>query len=168
MFKIVLFQEESSDAWSTPLKMGSLYLNVLTIDEAVAIEVIGIYNLVTSFSKMSFPYQDEFKNFQRERVEKERDDLEIFRAGIEQLAKDKLYDLTPFFIYAGNYYRWNDRMILLHSILRQGSLRLKPMYRVYFLDRLVITKLLSFSVHGSFLKNRNGEPKNCFSASDNA
>ena len=65
MLKIVLFLEESEDAWSTPLKIGSLYLNMLTIDEEVAIEVIGIYNLTYSFSKMSFPKHDEFKKYLR-------------------------------------------------------------------------------------------------------
>ena len=41
MFKIVLFLEKSDEAWSTPLKIGFLFLNRLIIDEEAALEVIG-------------------------------------------------------------------------------------------------------------------------------
>ena len=41
MFKIVLFLEKSDEAWSTPLKIGFLFLNRLVIDEEAALEVIG-------------------------------------------------------------------------------------------------------------------------------
>ena len=41
MFKIVLFLEESDDDWSTPTKIGFLFLNRLVIAEADGVEVIG-------------------------------------------------------------------------------------------------------------------------------
>ena len=41
MFKIVLFLEKSDEEWSTPLKIGFLFLNRLIIDEEAALEVIG-------------------------------------------------------------------------------------------------------------------------------
>ena len=41
MFKIVLFLEESEDAWSTPIKLGFLFLNRLLIEEDAGFEVIG-------------------------------------------------------------------------------------------------------------------------------
>ena len=41
MFKIVLFLEESDEAWSTPLKIGFMFLNRLVIDEEAAFEIIG-------------------------------------------------------------------------------------------------------------------------------
>ena len=118
MFKIVLFLEKSDDAWSTPLKIGSLFLNLLIIDENSAIEVLGIHHLANSYSKMSFPRHNEFHNYERERFEKERQDLEVFQTGIEQGSKCQLDHLKPFFIYAGNYYRWKERVGFLKSIFR--------------------------------------------------
>ena len=41
MFKIVLFLEKSDEEWSTPLKIGLLFLNRLVIDEEAALEVVG-------------------------------------------------------------------------------------------------------------------------------
>ena len=41
MFKIVLFLEKSDEEWSTPLKIGLLFLNRLVIDEEAALEVMG-------------------------------------------------------------------------------------------------------------------------------
>ena len=41
MFKIVLFLEKTDEAWSTPLRIGFLFLNRLVIDEEAGLEVIG-------------------------------------------------------------------------------------------------------------------------------
>ena len=120
MYKIVLFLEMSEDAWSTPLKIGSLLFNMLVIDEDICIEVIGIYNLENSFSKMSFRQHDEYDNFTQKREEKEKLDVDIFRCGFKD-AKAKYDELEPFFIYAGNYYRWNRRLASLKVFFRLGS-----------------------------------------------
>ena len=120
MFKIVLFLEKSDDAWSTPHKIGSLFLNMLIIDENSAIEVLGIHHLANSYSKMSFPRHDEYQNYQRERIKKETEDLEMFQTGIQQALKFQYNHLKPFVIHAGNYYRWNERVKLLKSLFRQG------------------------------------------------
>ena len=119
------------DPWFTPLKIGSLLFNMLTIDEEAGIEVIGVYYLEKSFSEMSFPGHDEFENFHKERVKKEEFDFEIFRTGIIN-AKLKYDDLNPFFIYAGNYYRWNQRITSLKSLFRLESTDLKIIsYRIF-------------------------------------
>ena len=70
---------------------------------------------------MSFPRHENFHNYQRERVEKEREDLEIFQSGIRQASKCQSDHLQPFFIYAGNYYRWKERVGFLKSIFRLES-----------------------------------------------
>lgn len=121
MFKIVLFLEKSDDAWSTPHKIGSLFLNMLIIDENSAIEVLAIHHLANSYSKMSFSRHDEFQNYQRERIKKETEDLKVFQTGIEQASKCQFDHLKPFFIYAGNYYRWKERVGFLKSIFRSES-----------------------------------------------
>ena len=120
MYKIVLFLERSDDAWSTPLKIGSLLFNMMVIEEDACIEVIGTYYLEHSFSKMSFPQHDEYDNFTQQRQEKEKLDIDIFRCSFKD-AKTKYDKLKPFFIYAGNYYRWNRRLASLKVIFRLGS-----------------------------------------------
>ena len=60
---------------------------------------------------MSYFQHEEYNNFEKERNEKEKLDLKIFDAGIQQ-AKEHIFDeLQPLFIYAGNYYRFRTELV---------------------------------------------------------
>ena len=45
MQKIVLFIEPYDDAWSTPLKIGNLFMNRFAVDEDAASEILKIFEL---------------------------------------------------------------------------------------------------------------------------
>ena len=49
MQKIVLFIEPQKEKWSTPLKIGNLFMNRFSIDEDGCNEVLKIYYLENTF-----------------------------------------------------------------------------------------------------------------------
>ena len=76
--QVVLFMEESEDAWITPLKIGNLFFNRFGVDEDAAFEMVGVYHLRKSSRKMAYPYDEEYKNFENERKEKGMDINHIY------------------------------------------------------------------------------------------
>ena len=42
MHQVVLFMEESEDAYQTPLKGGNLFFNRFGVDEDAAFEMVGV------------------------------------------------------------------------------------------------------------------------------
>ena len=71
--KIVLFIEPNEDAWNTPLKIGNLFMNRFAVEEDAASEVLKIFELEKTSSKMSNPYRSEYKKFEEERKQKGMD-----------------------------------------------------------------------------------------------
>ena len=70
MQKIVLFIEQSDDAWFTPAKIAHLFMNRFGVDEDAAFEVINVLELEKISSKMSWPKDLEYSNFENERIDK--------------------------------------------------------------------------------------------------
>ena len=60
---------------------------------------------------MSYFQHVEYNNFEKERNEKERLDLQIFEAGIQHAAEHTFDKLQTLFIYAGNYYRFRTGLV---------------------------------------------------------
>ena len=53
MQKIVLFIEPNEDIWSTPLKIGTLFMNRFAVDEDAATEILKIFELEKSSYKVA-------------------------------------------------------------------------------------------------------------------
>ena len=53
MLKIVLFIEPNDDAWITPLKIGTLFMNRFAVDETAASEILKIFELEKTSWKTS-------------------------------------------------------------------------------------------------------------------
>ena len=70
MQKIVLFIEPHDDEFSTPAKIGHLFMNRFGVDEDAAFEVINVLELGKSSQKMANPRDDEYTDFENERKEK--------------------------------------------------------------------------------------------------
>ena len=70
MQKIVLFIEQSDDAWFTPAKIAHLFMNRFGVDEDAAFEVINVLELGKTSEKMCYPKHPEYPNFENERKEK--------------------------------------------------------------------------------------------------
>ena len=90
MQKIVIFIEPCEDAWFTPLKIGNSIMNRFAIDEDPAFEVLKIFELDKTSTKMSYSghfmkirepgnskiqrcENSEYKNFIKERKQKGMD-----------------------------------------------------------------------------------------------
>ena len=67
MYKIVLFIEPSDDAFNMSFKIGYLFMNRFAIDEEATFEILKIFELAKSSSKMSDPRRREYDNFEHER-----------------------------------------------------------------------------------------------------
>ena len=73
MQKIVLFIEPNDAEWSTPLKIGNLFMNRFVVEEDAASEVLKIYELEKTTFEMSDPRHPDYKNFMEERKQKGKD-----------------------------------------------------------------------------------------------
>ena len=63
MQKIVLFIEPMEEAWSTPLKLGNLFMNRFAVDEDEASEILKIFELETKkYSPLSSKMSAEEKH----------------------------------------------------------------------------------------------------------
>ena len=54
MQKIVLFIEPAAEAWTTPSKIGNLFMNRFGIDEDAKHEILKIYHLENNLGSLSF------------------------------------------------------------------------------------------------------------------
>ena len=72
MQKIVLFIEPFDDVWSTPLKIGNLFVNRFAIEEDAASEVLKIFELEKSSDEMSSHEHPNYMNFKEDRKQKGR------------------------------------------------------------------------------------------------
>ena len=70
MHKIVLFIEPYDDEFYTPEKIGHLFMNRFGVDEDAAFKVINVLELEKISSKMSWPKDLEYSNFENERIDK--------------------------------------------------------------------------------------------------
>ena len=70
MQKIVLFIEPNDDAFSTPEKIGHLFMNRFAVDEDASCEVLNVLELGKASEKMSRRKDPEYANFENERIEK--------------------------------------------------------------------------------------------------
>ena len=70
MQKIILFIEPSVDAFSTPDKIGHIFMNRVAVDEDARFEILNIFELGKTSVNMSWPKQSEYANFEIERTEK--------------------------------------------------------------------------------------------------
>ena len=70
MNKIVLFIEPSDDAFSTPEKIGHLFMNRFAVDEDASCEVLNVLTLGNSSYKMSRPKDPQYAFFENEIKEK--------------------------------------------------------------------------------------------------
>ena len=57
MQKIVLFIEPNDDAYSTPFKIGHLFMNRFAVDENVSFEIIKVLELRKIPEKMSLQHK---------------------------------------------------------------------------------------------------------------
>ena len=73
MFNVILFTEAFKEKWGTPLKIGDLFFNRFGVDEDAAFEMLGVYQLENTSWKMSYPKDEEYKNFEQERIDKGKD-----------------------------------------------------------------------------------------------
>ena len=75
MQKIVLFIEPSDDAYSTPLKIGNLFMNRFAVEEDAASEVLKIFELETRnmYNPEEEDPEEEDKEFEEERKQKGMD-----------------------------------------------------------------------------------------------
>ena len=73
MQKIVLFIEPCDEAYVTLLKIGNLFMNRFAVEEDAASEVLKIFELEKTSSKMSNPYRSEYKKFEEDRKQKGTD-----------------------------------------------------------------------------------------------
>ena len=73
MQKIVLFIKPRDDAFSTPTKIGHLFMNRFAVDEDAGSEIIKVLELGKSSYKMSDPDHTEYENFENERQQKGMD-----------------------------------------------------------------------------------------------
>ena len=70
MNKILAFIEPNDDAFSTPAKIGHLFLNRFSVDEDASFEVLNVLELGKTSWKMSDPDEPEYASFENERKEK--------------------------------------------------------------------------------------------------
>ena len=70
MHKIVLFIEPTDDAFSTPYKIGHLFMNRFTIDEEAKFEIVKVFELAKSSYKMMSSNHPEYSNFEEDRDQK--------------------------------------------------------------------------------------------------
>ena len=70
MHKIVLFIEPNDDAFSTPFKIGHLYMNRFSIEEEANFEIVKIFELGRVSDKMLFPDHPKYSNFKKDRKQK--------------------------------------------------------------------------------------------------
>lgn len=61
MKDLIFFLESTEDEYITPLNIGYLYLNRLTIDEDAAFEVIGVHELSRSKGLMLEKLEENFE-----------------------------------------------------------------------------------------------------------
>ena len=96
MQKIVLFIEPCEDAWFTPLKIGNSFMNRFAVDENQASEVLKIFELDKTSTKMSYSgilnpkipesMNSDYKNFGKERKQKGMDfiiSIDVIRTGVK-------------------------------------------------------------------------------------
>ena len=60
MQKIILFVEPNDDLFSTPAKIGDLFMNRFAIDENASCEIVKTIELVKTSAEMSWPENDIF------------------------------------------------------------------------------------------------------------
>ena len=65
--------EEQEEAYEIPLKFGNFLLNQFGVNEDAAFELIGVYHLQKSSTKMAYQENKEYKNFEKERNKKGMD-----------------------------------------------------------------------------------------------
>ena len=74
MQKIVLFIETNDESWtppwSTPSKIGHLFMNRFAVDEHAGSEILMVLELGKSSRNMYNPRLPEYKNFENERQQK--------------------------------------------------------------------------------------------------
>ena len=70
MHKVVLFIEPSVDTFATPFKAGHLLMNRLAIDENANFQIVKIFELCKTSSKMSWSDEPEYLNFKKARTHK--------------------------------------------------------------------------------------------------
>ena len=73
MQKIVLFIEPFEEAYVTPFKIGNLFMNRFVVEEDAAFEVLKIFELGKTSSKISHDGNSEYENFEVERNKKGMD-----------------------------------------------------------------------------------------------
>ena len=73
MHKIVLFIEPTDDAFSTPSKIGHLFMNRFAIDEDASFEIIKVFELEKTSLRMSSPKHPDYIFFENERKQKGMD-----------------------------------------------------------------------------------------------
>ena len=73
MQKIVLFIEPNGDAFSTPLKIGNLFMNRFAVEEYAAFEILAIFELGKTLYEMSYHKHPNYMNFIEERKQKGMD-----------------------------------------------------------------------------------------------
>ena len=73
MQKIILFIEPFDELWSTPLKIGNLFMNRFAVDEDAASEILKIFELEKTSWEMSDHEHPNYKNYTEERKQKGKD-----------------------------------------------------------------------------------------------
>ena len=65
MQKIILFIEPNDDACMTPVKIGHLFMNLVSVDEDASFEILNVFELSKTSLKMSRTPPDRFSEYAR-------------------------------------------------------------------------------------------------------
>ena len=97
MYNIVVFFEPPCTPYSTPLKIGNLFLNRVVIDEDASFEIVKIFEL----AKDNKGY-DVLSVVTDDRTAKEKHDRDVIETGIKFVADLEDETLMPHFVFLGN------------------------------------------------------------------
>ena len=153
--QIILFIEPAKEEWTCPESIGNLYLNRFAIDENAAHEVLGVYYLQQSSAEVCDPTNEAYGNYEIERQQKQTFDKEMFKRGIELVAKNqssKLFKLnvqTHIFISGRLFVKRSKRMEMLYDLYLSDLIRDHKICKICN-DRLSKRRLMK----NSRLKNR--------------
>ena len=73
MQKIILFVEPIHETFSTPAKVGNIFMNRFAIDENASCEILKNFELFKTSLEMSYSKDRNYKNFAAERQQKGMD-----------------------------------------------------------------------------------------------
>ena len=78
---IILYKEAADNPWNTPSKIANIFINRFVIDEDLACEIIGTYNLSNN----------------------DEDNFEVVHNSLKKAAAYKGYSKNIHFVFARNY-----------------------------------------------------------------